>query len=147
MDEYLTPHTYQQAAEALGIEAEAVRARLRRGALRRRPLTNDRRPTVLLSPAEIATIRASVRTQPAESAPDSVGRPDRRDRRIAALEAERDAARIAAAAAEGEVKVRQEAEVRERQAREAAERELAAWTAGGPLARAWRALAYRRGRA
>ena len=80
MDEQATPHTYQQAADALGIEAEAVRARLRRGALRRGPLTNDRRPTVLLSPAEIATIRAAARTQrpqsTPDSAPDSAGHPD-----------------------------------------------------------------------
>jgi hypothetical protein len=37
------------------------------------------------------------------------------------------------------------ATARERQGREAAEQELAEWTAGGPLARAWRALVYRRG--
>ena len=47
---------------------------------------------MLLSPAEIATIRAGVRTQPAESevdsGPDSAGRPDERERTIAALEAE-----------------------------------------------------------
>ena len=99
MDEPPTPHTYEQAAAALGIQPEAVRARLRRGALRRGPLTNDRRPTVLLSPAEIATIRAGVRTQPAESeadsGPDSAGRPDERDRTIAALEAEAAALRDA----------------------------------------------------
>jgi chromosome segregation ATPase len=91
MDDQATPHTYQQAAEALGIEAEAVRARLRRGALRRGPLTNDRRPTVLLSPDEIATIRASIRTQAPESeldsAPDSAVRPDE-SRTIKALEGE-----------------------------------------------------------
>jgi hypothetical protein len=57
MDDQATPHTYQQAAEALGIEAEVVRARLRRG-----PLTNDRRPTVLLSLAEIAPIRSGIQT-------------------------------------------------------------------------------------
>ncbi len=106
MDEPPTPHTYEQAATALGIQPEAVRARLRRGALRRGPLTNDRRPTVLLSPAEIATIRAGIRTHHPESAPesgsDSAGRPDGRDRAIEALEAERDAARLAAAKAEGE---------------------------------------------
>ena len=32
----------------------------------------------------------------------------------------------------------------ERQGREAAERKLTEWTAGGPLARAWRALVYQR---
>jgi hypothetical protein len=35
---------------------------------------------------------------------------------------------------------------RERNRREAAERELEVWTAGGSLARAWRALVHRRGR-
>src|SRR3712207_9174765 len=97
MDEKV-PYTYQQAAEALGIEAEAVRARLRRGALRRGPLTNDRRPTVLLSPDEIATIRASIRTQPRDSdpeaAPDSAGRPDE-SHTIKALEGEAAALRAA----------------------------------------------------
>jgi hypothetical protein len=37
-----------------------------------------------------------------------------------------------------------EREDAERQAREAAERELAEWMAGGPLARVWRALVYQR---
>jgi hypothetical protein len=63
--------------------------------------------------------------------------------------------------AEGEAAARRDAEARERaradaerQGRERAEAdrdaardELAMWMAGGPLARAWRALAYRRGRA
>jgi hypothetical protein len=87
MDDQATPHTYQQAAEALGIEAEVVRARLRRG-----PLTNDRRPTVLLSLAEIAPIRSGIQTDRPEAGPDSdpdfAGRPDERDRTISALEAE-----------------------------------------------------------
>ena len=61
------PYTYDRAADVLGIQAEAVRARLRRGALRRGPLTNDHRPTVLLSPAEIATIRAGIRTDRPEA--------------------------------------------------------------------------------
>jgi hypothetical protein len=90
MDAHPTPYTYQQAAEALGIEAEAVRARLRRGALRRGPRTNDDRPTVLLSPADISTIRAGIRhdrpESDAASSPDSAGRPDERDRTIKALE-------------------------------------------------------------
>ena len=80
MDEAPTPHTYEQAAAALGIQAEAVRARLRRGALRRGPRTNDGRPTVLLSPADIATIRSGLR--PAvhpEAGPDSTPGPDGHD--------------------------------------------------------------------
>lgn len=106
MDDQATSYTYDRAAEVLGIQAEAVRARLRRGALRRGPRTNDHRPTVLLSPAEIAAIRAGVRADRPEAipeaGPDSTSHPDERDRTIAALEAERDAARIAAAKAEGE---------------------------------------------
>lgn len=88
------PHTYDQAAAALGIKPEAVRARRRRGDLTRGPNANDGRPTVLLSEAEIATIRARVRTvrpeaDPAstpEAAPDSTGRPDGQDRMVRALE-------------------------------------------------------------
>jgi hypothetical protein len=196
MDDHATPHTYEQAAAALGIQAEAVRARLRRGALRRGPLTNDRRPTVLLSPADIATIRAGIRPDRPEStsesgpdsAPESAGRPDERDRTINALEAaaaalheraaraeaerdmakaaasaertraeqaeaEREAARIAAARAEGEavalrgqVQAERERTQAAEAARDGARAELADWTAGGPLGRAWRALVYRRGR-
>jgi len=94
--------------------------------------------------------------------------------RAAQAEREREAARIAAAAAEAEGKALREALAREmrrleqaeadRQAaetqrdvvrairdaalaeRDAARGELADWTAGGPIARAWRALIYRRGR-
>ena len=54
-------------------------------------------------------------------------------------EAEARAALVAFGAAGG-----LEREDAERQAREAAERELAEWMAGGPLARAWRALVYQR---
>jgi hypothetical protein len=138
MDEPPTPHTYHQAADALGIEAEAVRARLRRGALRRGPLTNDRRPTVMLSPAEIATIRAGVRTQhpdsTPETGPDSAGRPDERDRIISALEAEAATLREVvgrererADKAEGESAIlREQVEAeRERAGRAEAEREAA----------------------
>ncbi len=48
-----------------------------------------------LSPAEIATIRAGIRPHHPESTPDSAGRPDERDRTIAALEAEAAALRDA----------------------------------------------------
>ncbi len=80
MDDQPTPHTYEQAAAALGIQAEAVRARLRRGALRRGPRTNDGRPTVLLSQADIATIKAGLRTavhpeSGPESSPDADTKP------------------------------------------------------------------------
>jgi pilus assembly protein FimV len=87
---------------------------------------------------ESATLREQVESER--------GRADRAEARAAQAEREREAAKVAAAAAEREAAVRREAEARERQAREAAERELAEWTAGGPLARALRALAFRRGR-
>jgi dTMP kinase len=51
----------------------------------------------------------------------------------------------AAARREGEARAATRAE-RAEAAREAAWVELAEWTAGGPIARAWRALIYRRGR-
>ena len=97
MDEPPIPHTYDQAAAALGIHAEAVRARLRRGAIRRGPKTNDGRPTVLLSPADIATIRAGVRMPHPEARAASAGRPAEQERTIAALEAEATALREALA--------------------------------------------------
>src|SRR4051794_2730588 len=106
MDDHPTPHTYEQAAAALGIQAEAVRARLRRGALRRGPFTNDRRPTVLLSPADIATIRAGIRAERPESGTDSgpasAGHPDERGRTISALQAAAAALHERAARAEAE---------------------------------------------
>jgi hypothetical protein len=67
------------------------------------------------------------------------------------VEAERDAAAEAARLAQErvqKVKVEAAAECAARQEsereRDAAQAELAEWTAGGPLARAWRALIYRR---
>jgi hypothetical protein len=100
MDADSNPYTYEQAASALGIQAEAVRARLRRGALRRGPKTNDGRPTVLLSPADIATIRAGIRPVHPEAGPDAAGRPDERDKTIQALEAQASALRERAEKAE-----------------------------------------------
>jgi hypothetical protein len=88
MDEHRTPYTYEQAGKALGIETEAVRARARRGALRRGPTTNDKRPTVLLSPADIATIRAGIRPARPEAGPEAAGRPDEKEQIIKALKAE-----------------------------------------------------------
>jgi chromosome segregation ATPase len=56
---------------------------------------------VLLSPADIATIRSSIRPQPAASAPaadpEAADRPDERDRTIKALEGEATALREALA--------------------------------------------------
>ena len=52
-----------------------------------------------------------------------------------------------AARAEGESGALREQITAERERAEAAQAELAEWTAGGPLARALRALVFRRGRA
>jgi hypothetical protein len=110
MDEQATPHTYEQAAAVLGIQAEAVRARLRRAALRRGPRTNDGRPTVLLGPADIATIRSGARpvVHP-ETSPESNPGPDGREIRalldllriqLERAQAEADQARAALTAAQ-----------------------------------------------
>ena len=50
------------------------------------------------------------------------------------------------AALQGQLDRERERADRLERERDAAQAELAEWTAGGPLARAWRALAYRRGR-
>jgi hypothetical protein len=60
--------------------------------------------------------------------------------------AEVPALREAMGAAKGETAALREAIQHERGAHQAAQRELAEWTVGGPLARAWRAFLNRRGR-
>jgi hypothetical protein len=73
--------------------------------------------------------------------------------RVAMAEREREEARVQAAAAEARAEELQVSIAREtaraaraEAARRATEDELAGWVAGGPIARAWRALVYRRGR-
>lgn len=98
-------------------------------------------------------------------------RSDKAEVEAAQLREEREAARVKAARAEGEVlglretlsreearaaaalqqaSLQVEAEVKRREevqaGRDALQTELSAWTAGGPLARAWRAFTSRRGR-
>jgi hypothetical protein len=60
--------------------------------------------------------------------------------------AEVPALREAIGAAKGETAALREAVQHERAEHQATQRELAEWTAGGPLARAWRAFLNRRGR-
>lgn len=149
MDDDPNPYTYDQAAAVLSIQAEAVRARLRRGALRRGPKTNDGRPTVLLSTADIATIRAGVRMQPVEPGPVTEpagnGRPDERERTIEALKGEATVLREALDRERGRA---DQAAVTEAAARSelAAERTRAA-VAEAKLAAADAALARERDRA
>jgi hypothetical protein len=71
-----------------------------------------------------------------------------------AAEADREGARVQAGRVEGEAAALRDALAHERAAataaregQAAAEAELVQWTAGGPLARAWRALLHRRGQA
>ena len=186
--------TYQQAAEALGMTAEAVRHRARRLGWRTQP-GNEGRTLVLLPEGEAVRppVRSAVQTsvQTGEVS-DLAGvlkaqlerereRADKAEARAGQAEVEREAARIASARAESEAAaLREERErllrerdvaqeeakkLREREAeiqaererllwewdtaqvgRKAAEDELSTWAAGGPLARAWRALIYRRDR-
>jgi len=149
--------TYEQAGELFGLSAEAVRKRSRR--LGWRVQSGNEGKALVLVP-DGAELRP-----PARPAGRAGG--DRADRLVLELRqraeaaearAERLAGELAtqherAGRAEGEAAARRDAEAsvraeaaRERQGREAAERELAEWMAGGPLARALRALVYRRGR-
>ena len=51
------PYTYEDAARVCEVSPETIRARARRGRLKRGRPTNSNRPTVLLSQAEIDAIR------------------------------------------------------------------------------------------
>lgn len=134
--------TYAQAGALLGMTAEAARHRARRLKWRTQK-GNDGRALVLV-PADQTGVRPRVR--PAVQTP--VQPPVQTDEAAQATAAliER------AARAEGEATALREALTHERQARQAAEaardaarQEAAEWASGGPLARAWRALVYRRG--
>jgi hypothetical protein len=69
-----TGYTYEDAARVCGVTAETIRLRARRGELRRGRPTNTRRPTVLLTEAEIAAIRAG-RPFLGEASGQSTGQP------------------------------------------------------------------------
>lgn len=160
--EEATEHTYEDAGRLCGVSAETIRHRAKRGKLRRGRPTNSGRPTVVLTPADIAAISAG---RPAPGRPGDQpgvqppGQPP--DETAKALEVavaalrdalERETARAVAAEMTAD---QQRAELdaareRERDARAALARaeeaattvraELAARTAGGRLARAWRAM-------
>jgi hypothetical protein len=165
-----------EAAERTGLSVDALRKRIRRGRLEtvkgndglvRVRLTSADMEALRLADGQAGQARPSRRDEndrTIRALEDGAAilreRAEKAERRAERAEAEagaerarasmaergREEAQIRAAAADREVTVRREAEARERQGREAAEREIAEWTAGGPLARALRALAFRRGR-
>lgn len=67
------PYTYEDAARVCEVSPETIRARSRRGRLRKGKPTNSGRPTVLLSDAEIEAIRNGRPFRPDGQPP---GRPD-----------------------------------------------------------------------
>ena len=126
-------HLLTEAAERTGLTVDALRKRIRRGKLET-VKGNDGLVRVRLTTADMEALRlAEGQTgQPKPSQPDESGRT------IAALEAERDAARLAAAKAEGESATLREQVESERQHadRAAAERETARAEAAAERARA-----------
>ncbi len=74
-------------------------------------------------------------------------RAERAESEAAARLREVEAAREAAGREQGRANAEQQARAAAEAERDAARSELAGWTAGGPLARAWRAFLNRRGRA
>jgi chromosome segregation ATPase len=162
-----------EAAERTGLTVDALRKRVKRGKLQT-VKGNDGLVRVRLTGADMASLRLDD-GQPTASHSEEKSRRDSSleaevaalRQRVEQLQAEREEARIRAAYAEGEAKALREAVAREiRQAeqaeearrvaetqlgaaqatRDATQAELAAWTAGGPLARTWRAFWSRRGR-
>jgi hypothetical protein len=69
-------YTYEDAGQLCGVSAETIRARARRGKLRRGRPTNSGRPTVLLTAAEVAAVSAGRPFRGVDGQPP--GRPDER---------------------------------------------------------------------
>ncbi len=86
-----------EAAERTGLTVDALRKRIRRGKLET-VKGNDGLVRVRLTSADMDALRLAE----GQTGQPKPSQPDERDRTIAALEAERDAARLAAAKAEGE---------------------------------------------
>jgi hypothetical protein len=163
--------TYREAAEFLGMKEESARRRAQREGWPRQ-LGNDGRTRVGVPgdaapsdhgssgvtdagddhPGETAALREAL-TRERERADRAEARADRAEGHATAeraradtAEREREAARIAEATAVGEGRALRERAERAEAERAATLTELEAWTAGGPLARAMRALLYKRGR-
>ncbi|MBD0273077.1 MAG: hypothetical protein ICV73_14270 [Acetobacteraceae bacterium] len=97
--------SYAEAARTLRVTPESLHRRMRRSGWARRE-GNDGKPRVAV-PLDVLRRFDPVPDEALDGAPDAQDGvpdnvPDRRDRTIEALEAERDAARLAAAKAEGE---------------------------------------------
>ena len=147
--------TYEQAGELFGLSAEAIRKRSRRLGWRIQA-GNEGKSLVLVPDGAELQPAGRPGGRPAGDHPDELlaelrRRAETAEGRTRELAGEVAELRERAGRAEGEAAARRDAEARERaradaerQGREAAERELAEWMAGGPLARAWRALAFRR---
>jgi hypothetical protein len=158
--------TLAEAATTTGLTSEALRKRIARRKLRG-VKGNDGVWRVLLAPAEAAVIRAGqLDVRELDSRTDNSVRPDTRDvpaikvleaavvaLREAAQRAESETARerergdreaATRAQAEGRAMVLEAEAQRARQEVAALRQELERWSAGGALARAWRALLWRR---
>ena len=162
--------TYAEIATALGLpSAKAGESRARRAKWERQ-IGNDgfariavplsvlddpapsRRPpdTPSKAPPNAATpVLVELKAAHEALVAEALRRADTAEARLAEAErqlAEVPALREAIGAARGEAAALREAVQHERAAHQLAQRELAEWTAGGPLARAWRAFLNRRGR-
>lgn len=158
--------TYAQAGERLGITAEAVRAKAIRQRWRRMP-GNDGKALVQLPnglaadnmsepvPTRSPRVRTAVERPDIKALADSLAATREAEQRVLKeLEAERartavhqaEAAeqRSRADRAEGAAGELRHALQRAEEAAQAARMELAGWTSGGPLQRAWRAFRERR---
>lgn len=157
--------TLLEAAEATGLTVEALRQRIKRGKLRA-IRGNDRLLRVYLRPTELAVLRPDEKTgQPVGHQQDLTGHSaedavaikalegaiaalrEAQERAEAQIQRERERGdREATARALAEGRAAAEAERAERAEKEAAalRRELEGWSAGGPFARALRALFWRR---
>jgi len=101
---------------------------------------------------EAAALRAALERERARAdAAEAAARTARQaeaeaNEEAANLEGEVETLRTALAAAEDQAEAAEQDRTRLRAERDALRAELAEWTAGGPLTRAWRALLFRRGR-
>jgi len=152
--------TYKEAASEFGLSPEAIRKRARRLRWEIVPWNDGKTRVVVpfgaeLHPPPVRPARPA--GQPAGDREEVLAEVRRRaeaaEGRIRQLEGELADQRERAARAEGEMQATRDALAHERgqvaaerAARQALEAELAYWTAGGPWARTWRGLFWRRGR-
>lgn len=142
--------TYRELAAHLNISLQAAEARARRHVRKRqwvlrRDNEGGKVARIGIPAADFANMLEAAERDARQDAPGYVRRDARQDAELrealierARAEGERDALR-STLAHERQARAAAEAE------RDAAQREAAEWVAGGPLARAWRALIWRRG--